>query len=463
MHTSTLNALTEQKFEEVLTAFKNLIGKELYINSIHAPLVRLLLPILISAEHDDRKIHNVLVPDFKPSSTGQIKAAIFDKKFYEFLVNLVKGQLTTKSQIGIYEFYKVRLGTLKVPKQKVLIFRANFSYKELLKIFFKSLSLLRRAKIPNVIVDKNFRYKQPEYSSDACQNFANIIYSLTPTNLNENLKSNLKVISKNNVFFSKIYSNSAYIDNDIFKLICHSCSQRGGEVIIGQHGGGWNINKISNERQMIFDFATSVRFWTHNFSTNKKKLKNKINVRLKRFKPAKLDRKKAVFIEYAWPKHRVSLASIPQEEEVEDMFSENAIFLQNASIDLEVALYPDFDFLSRQSLYSRNAGDNISFKPQQKSIHTLLSQSNLIITSVLNTVFYQALMSNYPLVIWFAPGYKIDDYFSELFEELEKCRIFHKSAASCANFINEVDLDVWWNSDTVKKNIKKLKYSFLGI
>ena len=463
MQTSILNKLTEQKFQEVLVAYKNLIGKELYINSIHAPLVRLLLPILISAEYDDRKIHDVLVPDFKPSSTGQIKSAIFDEKFYELLLSMVRGQPIKKLQMGKYEFDKIRCGTLKLPKQKVLIFRASFSYKELLRIFFKNLSLLRRANIPNIIVEKYYTFKQPKSSSDVCQNYANIIYSLTPTNLYENLKNNLRVISKKNIFFSKIYSNSAYIDNDIFKLICHSCIQRGSEVIIGQHGGGWNINKVFNERKMILDFATSVKFWTHNFSSNQEKFKNKINVRLKRFRPAKLVYKRAVFVEYAWPKHRISLASIPQEEEVENMYSENAIFFQNTSIDLEVALYPDLDPISRQSFYSKNVGDNISFKHQQKSIYTLLSQSNLIITSVLNTVFYQALVSNYPLVVWFAPGYEIDDYFIELFEELEKCRIFHRSPVSCANFINEVDLDVWWSSDIVQKNIKKLKYSLLGI
>lgn len=462
MLTSTLNKLTEQEFPEVVVAYKKLIGKDLYINSIHAPLVRLLLPVLISARHDDRKVHYFLVPDYKPSSTGQIKAAIFDEKFYELLVNMVRGLPTKKLQTGKYEFNKVSCGTLKLPRQKALIFRANFSLKELIKIAVINFSLLRRANIPNVIVEEYRGFKQPRFSSDVCRHYANIIYSLTPTNLYENLKSNLKIIRKTNIFFSKIYSNSAYIDNDIFKLICHSCSQRGCEVIIGQHGGGWNINKFFNERQMISDFATSVKYWTHNFSSNQDKFKNKINVRLTRFSPAKLDHKRAVFIEYAWPKHRVQLVSNPQEEEVNAMYLENAIFFQTTSINLEVAVYPNFDPVSRQSFYSKNAGANISFKPPQKSIDTLLSQSNLIVTSVPNTVFYQALLSNYPVVIWFAPGVEIDDSFNKLFGELEKCSVFHKTAISCANFVNEVNLDQWWSSKIVQANIKRLREALLG-
>lgn len=464
MLTSTLNKLTEREFPEVVVAYKKLIGKDLYINSVHTPFVRLLLPILISAQHDDRKVHSVLVPDYKPSSTDQIKAAIYDEKFYELLVNMVRGLPTEKLRAGKYEFNEVRCGTLKLPRQRALIFRANFSIQELLKIAITNFSLLRRANIPNVIVEKDLGFKQPQFSRDVCQNYTNIIYSLTPTNLYENLRSNLKVISETNIFFSKIYSNSAYIDNDIFKLICHSCSQRGCEVIIGQHGGGWNINKIFNERQMISDFATSVRFWTHNFSSNQGSFKNKINVKLKRFSPAKLDHKAAVFIEYAWPKHRVQLVSNPQEEEVTAMYLENAIFFQKTSINLEVALYPyaALDPDSRRGFYSEKAGCNIRFKPQKKSIYTLLSKSNLIITSVPNTVFYQALLSNYPVVIWFAPGVEIDDAFHKLFGELEECGVFHKTAISCANFVNEVNLDQWWSSKKVQENIARAREALLG-
>lgn len=462
MLTASLNKLNEQKFPEVVATYKKLIGKDMYINSIHTPFVRLLLPILISADHDERKVHSVVVPDFKPSSTGQIKAAIFDKKFYELIVNMVRGVSITKLQTGKYEFNKVQFGTLKLPRQKVLIFRANFYFKELLLIAVKNLSLLRRSNIPDVILDEYRVFKYPKFHSDACKRYAHIIFSLTPTNLYENLNNNLKIIAKTNICFSKIYSNSAYIDNDIFKLICHYCTQRGSQVIFGQHGGGWNLNKLSNERQMISDFATIVRFWTHNFSSNLDKFKNKINVKLKRFSPAKLDYKRAVFIEYAWPDHRVSLASLPQEEEVKAMYLENTIFFQAISINLEVALYPDFDPGSRQNFYSKNSGDNISFKYLQNSIDTVISQSNLIITSIPNTIFYQAILSNYPVVIWFAPGYEIDDHFQELFKELEKCSIFHRSAISCANFVNEVNLEAWWSSDIVQKNINKLKYSLLG-
>lgn len=463
MLTSTLNKLTEQQFPEVLAEYRKLIGKELYINSIHAPIVRLILPILISAEHDDRKIHKVLVPDYKPSSTSQIKAALFEERFYEFLLYMVRGMPTTKIQTEKFKFNKVQCGKLELPRQKVLIFRANFSLRELFKIFFLNISFLRRANIPNVLIEEYHRFTQPLFSSDKCLNYARIIFSLIPTNLYENLKSNLEVIEGSNIIFSKIYSNSAYIDNDIFKLICFKCYQKGAEVIIGQHGGGWNLNKFCNERQMISDFATSVKYWTHNFSSNQDKFKNKINVRLKRFSPAKLDHKRAVFIEYAWPKHRVQLVSAPQEEEVEAMYLENEIFFRKTSINLEVAMYPALDAVSRQSFYSKNAGTNISFKPPEKSTDLLLSQSNLIITSVPNTIFYQALLSNYPLVFWFAPGVEIDDYFNNLFEELEECGVFHRSAVSCSNFINEVDLDQWWSSEIVQTNIKRLRKALLGL
>ena len=146
------------------------------------------------------------------------------------------------------------------------------------------------------------------------------------------------------------------------------------------------------------------------------------------------------------------------------MYLENAIFFQTTSINLEVALYPypALDPDSRQSFYSKNAGVNISFKPPKKSIYTLLSQSNLIVTSVPNTVFYQALLSNYPVVIWFAPGVEIDDSFNKLFEELEKCSVFHRTAVSCANFLNEVNLDQWWSSKIVQANIKRLREALLG-
>ena len=49
----------------------------------------------LGTEHDDRKIHKVLVPDYKPSSTSQIKAALFEERFYEFLLYMVRGMPPT--------------------------------------------------------------------------------------------------------------------------------------------------------------------------------------------------------------------------------------------------------------------------------------------------------------------------------------------------------------------------------
>ena len=462
MLTPVLNKLMERELPEVISAYKKLIGQDVFITSIHTPLIRLLLPILISASHDNREVHDVLVPSYKPSSTSQIKAAVFDETFYEFLVSIVRGLSIKESPAGRYKFNKVRCELLKLPKQKVLVFRANFTFSELLRIAASNLSLMRPAKIPNIIFEAQHNFKLPEISIDVSRHYANIIHSLTPTNLCENLKRNLEILRETDVFFSHIYSNSAYIDNDIFKLICHLCSNKGGEIIIGQHGGGWNIVKILNERQMISDFATSVKYWTYNFSTNQDRLKNRVNVRLPRFRPAKLNHTKVVFIEYAWPKHRVQLFSGPQEEEVSAMYMENAEFFRTSSINVEVALYPQFNQVFRQTFYRNYTGDNIRFKPLEKPLETLISQSNLMVVSILNTVFYQALINNYPVVIWFAPGVEIDSSFNELFEELEKCSIFHGSVVSCSNFVNEVNVTEWWSSKIVQANVRRLRYALLG-
>ena len=462
MLTSDLNLLNDGMIADVVADYRKLIGPDLYINSIHTPLVRLLLPILISADQDDREFNQALRPKYKPTSTSQVKLAIFDERFYEFLLYLLRPPSVRPLTYGTYNFKESHCGKLKLPRGRVLIFRANFSVKELLSIALYNFAIPRRAKIPNQITSGLHCYEEPLYSSDKCLLYARIIFSLTPTNLYDNLDKNFEKLAGQSFSYSKVYSNSAYIDNDIFKLICYLCRQSGGQIVFGQHGGGWNLNKIMNERDMVVDFATSVKYWTHNFSSNEDKLNNKINIKLRRYKPIREVATNAVFVEYAWPGHRVQLASIPQEAEVAAMYEENCNFLAATNVNLRVALYPNFDPERRRRYYSQYIGNRVSFKPAWEPLAEVIRRSNLIVTSVPNTVFYQAILSNYPVVIWFAPGVEVNHYFNRCFSELEDCKVFHRSAENCASFVNEVDVHKWWYSDKVQVTIKRVSVALLG-
>lgn len=426
------------------------------------PFVRLMLPVLLSAANDDRAIGKVLTPASKPNSSAQIRSALQDQTFYDFLVAMVREYKSSYFSGGVYEFKSLEPYSLFLPKQKTLIFRANFTTKEIIKIALSEKTFLRRAKIPDILFCTFEKFSFPEVCSNFNQQLAQIIYSLTPTNLKENLNMNLQLLENIGPNYRRIYTNSAFIDSDIFKLTCYLTAIKGGEIIFGQHGGGWNLLKTFYERQMASDFATTIKYWSHHFSNNENKIKNSINVKIPKVRPANHKNVKAVFVEYAWPRHRTSLASIPQEDEVNEMFLENVSFFQEISIDLTIALYPHYDIGQRRSFYQQFCAENITFKPKNEPLDVLFRHSNLIVTSVPNTVFYQAIINNYPVVLWFAKGVEVDDAFEPLLAELKDCNIFHETALSCGRFVNQVNVQDWWRSKTVQKAVKRLKKELIG-
>jgi len=436
-----------------------------YIKELHRPIIRLLLPVIIDADNSKVEAKETRIPKYRPTSSSQLKEAIYEEYFYKFLVLLLKsnGDCCKKTLLDASFFSDLKHEKLNINAKRILFYRCNYTFLEYFLSSLRQLSFPRKQTIPKVIFDDINIYTPPEEGRNKVEKYANIIISLLPVNLTSLLDQNIDILSGYAEHLNEVHSTSAFFNNDIFKILCYLVSQRNGKIWFGQHGGGFNVLKSLNSRDMIYDLATDVKFWSCQFSNNKTREKNKINIRLPKIKPYFGQRPKITFIEYNWPDYRVDLASIPQSNQVKQMRKQNSIFLRGSLHEVVMCLYPDKSANKRKEEYKKSMNEGSCFKSEGESTRDCLNSSSLMVTNIPNTVFYQCVLYDYPVVLWEAPGVKFDASFAQVRSLLIKAGIIHLDVESATYFVNEVCVEEWWNSKPVRIAVKEVRAFLLGI
>ena len=85
-----------------------------------------------------------------------------------------------------------------------------------------------------------------------------------------------------------------------------------------------------------------------------------------------------------------------------------------------------------------------------------MKTSKIVIITYNGTSVLQTLSMNIPTIIFWDPKFwELTDDAHRIFLQLEKNKIFHRSAESAVEFLNKVydNIDDWWLSDEVQESV----------
>ena len=92
----------------------------------------------------------------------------------------------------------------------------------------------------------------------------------------------------------------------------------------------------------------------------------------------------------------------------------------------------------------------------------MLKKARLFVSTYNGTTWNESFIANVPTIMYWDPKYweriQGTDYVSvdDIFDDLEKNKIYHKSSISAANFINTIwnNIDDWWYTSQVQSTIE---------
>lgn len=123
-----------------------------------------------------------------------------------------------------------------------------------------------------------------------------------------------------------------------------------------------------------------------------------------------------------------------------------------------VLRYPINDYgWGLSNIWMRASDNKIKIDNNFQIIESFLD-ARLVVTNILSTTWLEVLYLNIPLILCFTEEneFEYSDEGALVVSALKDAKILHDNPADAAQFIDHVynDIDVWWQSDSVKKSVK---------
>ena len=108
---------------------------------------------------------------------------------------------------------------------------------------------------------------------------------------------------------------------------------------------------------------------------------------------------------------------------------------------------------------------NIRLDDYSRPIALSIKKSRLVIVTTLSTTFIENIWSNVPTIIYAHPSiYEIRTEYRQVFDELASVGVFHESHIAAGDFVSTVwnSVEAWWESDDVKRAVRRYGEIFAG-
>ncbi len=265
-------------------------------------------------------------------------------------------------------------------------------------------------------------------------------------------KSTIKYLGK---IPRSVFTCIGYQHNEVFKLIAAETINKGGKLIISQHGGTFGLSKHNQMEEHQISIADKFLSW----GWNHKKLQNIkpfISLQLSSSKTLKpINNKKIINVMASTPRYFYALFSLALGPEYLDYLYKQKILSKNLNNHIS------------NNIYHRLNGDKFGWEATQKiknlnlkicqyeeSLAKTLSNYSLCISSYNATVALQTLASNYPtLIYWPKDIFEIRDEAEKDIKELSKVGIFHDNENSISDLLNKIydDIPIWWKNQELQQ------------
>lgn len=334
--------------------------------------------------------------------------------------------------------------------------------------------VLRKPKIdplvgstPNMKIRKLLTKKFFKGQSEFERFLSTIIFIQFPSSYLEDYKK-LVSSSINPTWPSKpkvVFTSRSHLDSDTFK---HWVGKRKEELTLAvfQHGSNYGTDLVHDFERLELSIADKLLSW----GWSEKKVKPFLNIRtLGVPKPSPDKEGSLLFIDLLTSQYFVTRDSLIRSPNIWKIYQRNASnFFGNIREPIQnsfsVRLSPGEQKWADQRSRWKKLSENISFAegPPNKLIEHY-NKSRLCVHGYQGTAFLELISFDFPsIVILDMDVEPLRKNVRKDFEELEKVKIVHFSAASAATHVNEVwdNIDSWWFDKKTVEAKKTFKEKF---
>ncbi len=255
-----------------------------------------------------------------------------------------------------------------------------------------------------------------------------------------------------------IWTSISHFSDDVFKIWLARMIEKKTNLIIYQHGGCYGMTRFALDVEHEYKISNTWCSWGWSDQYQK-------NIRplglLSKYKKNNnfFNKKKVLVILTTFPRYQYLAESKIISSQFLDYLDGVSIFLGKVSENIlhnthirAQDLGYKWDELSRI-----NSQNNYCYHQcTKKNIIKAMKTSKIVIITYNGTSVLQTLSMNIPTIIFWDPKFwELTDDAHRIFLQLEKNKIFHRSAESAVEFLNKVydNIDDWWLSDEVQESV----------
>lgn len=257
-------------------------------------------------------------------------------------------------------------------------------------------------------------------------------------------------------FPRKIVTANSHYSNECWKSWAASSVEKGGRILVLQHGGHYGHSKFSLIQDYEIELADKFLSWGWTIPNNEKVIAvpaNKlISLTVKRKR-----RITCLVVTFETPTYAYWLASFPIGPQVfgsKEMTLSFLLRVENAlSHAIRVRAYPVDYGLSQKTEFQLKF-PQLSYSPGNRDFKADLEDARIVVFNYFSTAFIEALKMDVPSVAFIDPAHlEVNDLFKDIFTSLVDVGILHHSSESCANFVKQTwdGVETWWSDSTTFK------------
>ena len=266
-----------------------------------------------------------------------------------------------------------------------------------------------------------------------------------------------------------VFTSNAYSADDIFKCWCAEKVESGSSLVIGQHGGLFNMTRFSFSEDFQHSVADIWLSWADSCAPGKKG-RSVGMFHDSAYRRVTADEKGgAVLVQMKIPRYTFHLNAVPQGTQWLGYFNDQKRFInalpEQLRADVTVRLFIK-DYGWDQIERWKAEYPDINIDRGTRSMESAISENRLFIGTYNATTYLEAFSWNVPtLLFWNPTHWELNERAVEHFDRLKSVGIYHDTPESAARQMEKIwgDVKGWWLSEDVQAAVASFRQEYAKV
>ena len=387
----------------------------------------------------------------------------------------VRNKNTFKIKSNFTKNLYLKIIKLISSKKTLFLIRSRFKFSQILQLILKSkfkiLPLIDPTEIYNISginYNKEKRLKFLSLFDKDDFDIAEFITEIIPSSYIENFLTYEKIGKKILKKPSKVYTDTAHLDDDLFKnIITRVRLNKNFRLLIGQHGGNHRIhNQYVTNYHDDYEICSKYLVWGKPIKPKEEKLSSIRLFNINQKDKTKDNIKYNVCYVFEALRKNQFQADFKRNDDYIRSLETKKIFLKKLKKKFIVRSYYDKNRYENQ-INDKKLSKYLDIKLGLfKNNKEVLFESNIIVLDYMSTMIFELISLNIPFVLILDRSNEYLSNFGKKFiKDLKKINLYFNNPARAVEFINNLPNDKnWWFEEKKQKKILKLKknYAYLS-